>query len=75
MLYGLVALIGVRIWIEHRVDLTNPVNLMVAGASIVAGVGDLTIGLGPLELGGIAWGSLLIVLGYPLLRTVSALRR
>jgi hypothetical protein len=41
----------------------------------VAGAGNVIIGVSWLRLNGIAWGSLLIVLGYPLLRTLRAVRR
>jgi len=74
LLYGLIALVGVRIWLATRVDLLNPVNLMVAAAALVAGVGNLTVSIGDVALGGIAWGSLLIVIGHPLLRTLHASR-
>jgi uracil-xanthine permease len=72
LLYGLIAMVGVRIWLDNRVDLTNPVNLMVAAAALVAGVGDLTILVGGVALGGIAWGSMLIVVGHPILRSLRA---
>jgi xanthine/uracil permease len=74
VLFGTVAMIGVRVWLDNHVDLADPLTMMVAGAAIVAGAGDLTIDLGWLRLGGIAWGSLLIVLGHPLLRTLRAFR-
>jgi xanthine/uracil permease len=70
----MVAMVGIRTWLDNEVDLADPVNMMVAGAAIVAGAGNLTIDIGWLRLPGIAWGSLLIVLGYPLLRTLRALR-
>lgn len=75
LLYGLIALVGVRIWLDNKVDLLNPVNMMVAGAALVAGVGNLNVQVGGLDLGGIAWGSLLIVIAHPLLRTMYAARR
>ncbi|SHF34403.1 solute carrier family 23 protein [Streptoalloteichus hindustanus] len=68
VLYGLIGLIGVRIWIDNKVDLTEPVNLMVVAAALIAGIGNLTLSVGGLELGGIAWGSLGIIALYPLLR-------
>jgi uracil-xanthine permease len=75
VLFGLVVMTGVRVWLDHDVNLTDPVNLMVAGAAVVAGAGDVTIDVGSLQVDGIVWGSLLIVLGYPLLRTLRTLRR
>lgn len=74
VLYGLIGLLGVRIWQNAGVDFTDPVNLMVAAAAVVAGVGDLTLTLGSVELGGIVWGSVGILLVYPLLRWMSGSR-
>ncbi|WNV89746.1 solute carrier family 23 protein [Umezawaea sp. Da 62-37] len=74
VLYGLIGLIGVRIWMDNKVDLTNPANAMVGGAALVAGVGDLTMKLGDMELGGLVWGSLLIVILHPVMRWLRAAR-
>lgn len=75
VLYGLIGILGVRIWMEAKVDFTDPVNLMVAAAALVAGIGDLTLTVGSVELGGIAWGSIGILIAYPLLRRAADLRR
>ena len=71
VLYGLIGLLGVRIWSDSKVDFTDPVNLVVVAAAIVAGIGDLTLKVGSVELGGIAWGSVGILVGYPVLRALS----
>ncbi|SDI90192.1 uracil-xanthine permease [Actinokineospora alba] len=68
LLYGMIGLVGVRIWMANKVDFTDPVNQLVAAAAVVAGVGNLTITIGELTIEGIAWGSMFIVLAYPLLR-------
>jgi uracil-xanthine permease len=75
VLYGLIGLLGVRIWMDARVDFTDPVNLTVAAAALVAGIGDLTLSIGSVELGGIAWGSIGILIGYPAMRRLAAMRR
>ncbi|GGU37179.1 solute carrier family 23 protein [Lentzea flava] len=75
VLYGLIVLIGVRIWMDRGVDLTSPVNAMVGGAALVAGVGDLTIEIGDLSMGGMVWGSLLVVILHPVMRWLRAARR
>ena len=71
VLYGLIGLLGVRIWFENKVDFTDPVNLTVVAAALVAGIGDLTVKVGSAELGGIAWGSIGILIGYPVLRRLA----
>jgi uracil-xanthine permease len=75
VLYGMVVMVGVRWWLDNHVNLADPVNMMVAGAAIVAGAGNLTIEVGWLRVNGIVWGSALIVLGHPLLRTLRTMRR
>uniref|UniRef100_UPI0004749E5D solute carrier family 23 protein n=1 Tax=Rhodococcus sp. R1101 TaxID=1170698 RepID=UPI0004749E5D len=74
VLYGLIGILGVRIWMDAKVDFTDPVNLTVAAAALVAGIGDLTLAIGSVELGGIAWGSIGILVAYPLLRRLADLR-
>ncbi len=75
VLYGLIGILGVRIWADAKVDFTDPVNLTVVAAAIVAGIGDLTLSIGSVELGGIAWGSVGILVGYPLMRWLAGFRR
>ncbi|MFD6860693.1 uracil-xanthine permease family protein [Rhodococcus sp. NPDC060090] len=75
VLYGLIGLLGVRIWMDAKIDFTDPVNLTVVAAALVAGIGDLTLSIGSIELGGIAWGSTGILVAYPLLRRLADLRR
>ncbi|SNS25779.1 uracil-xanthine permease family protein [Rhodococcoides kyotonense] len=74
VLYGLIGLLGVRIWFDNKVDFTDPVNLMVVAAALVAGIGDLTLTVGSVELGGIAWGSVGILVGYPIVRALARAR-
>ena len=71
VLYGLIGLLGVRIWTDSKVDFTDPVNLTVVAAALVAGIGDLTLTIGSVELGGIAWGSVGILVGYPVMRALN----
>lgn len=74
VLLGVVVMIGIRVWLDNHVNLADPLTMMVAGAAIVAGAGNVTVDLGGLRLTGVVWGSLLIVVGHPLLRTLRGLR-
>lgn len=71
VLFGMLALIGVRIWMDAEVDFTDPVNLAVIGTALVAGVGELTVSIGDLRITGVVWGSVMIVLVYPVLRRIA----
>lgn len=67
MLYGMIGLLGVRIWIDNKVDFSHPVNLAAAAVALVVGIGNLTLPIFGVELEGIAWGSIGILVFYPLL--------
>jgi uracil-xanthine permease len=73
-LFGLLGMMGVRIWAQSKVDLTDPVTLLIAGVAVIATVGDLTISVWGLELHGAAWGALLVVVLYPVVRRLRARR-
>ena len=42
VLYGMIGLLGAKIWKENRVDFGNPVNLVPVAAGIIIGIGDVT---------------------------------
>lgn len=68
VLYGLIGMLGVRIWQDNKVNFNNPVNLTAAAVALVAGIGNLTLSIGSVELEGIAWGSVGIIVFYPVLK-------
>ncbi|GAA4026375.1 solute carrier family 23 protein [Allokutzneria multivorans] len=75
VLFGLIGLVGVRIWMENKIDLTDPVNLMVGGVALVAGIGNLELTIFGATIGGIAWGSLMIIVLHPVMRGLNNLRK
>jgi uracil-xanthine permease len=72
ILFGLIAVLGARIWIEARVDFRDPVNLATAGVALVVGAGNYTLHWGDYEFAGIALGTLAAVLVFQILRPLSA---
>jgi len=63
VVFGLIAVAGARIWVENKVDFTQPANLMVAAITLVLGTGDYTLRFGEFTLGGIGtatFGALLL---------------
>ena len=52
ILFGLIAVLGARIWIEARVDFRDPVNLVTAGVALVVGAGDYTLHWGDYTFAG-----------------------
>ena len=61
VLFGLIAATGGRIWVENKVDFTDPRNLLTAAFALMAGAGNLTLKFGAITLGGVgtaAFGSI-----------------
>ncbi len=68
VLYGMIAVLGARIWVEARVDFRDPINLMTAAVAIIVGAANYTIRAGNYEFNGIAIGSLGAIAIYQVLR-------
>lgn len=62
VLYGMIGLIGAKIWVENGVDFGNPVNLVGLSAGLIAGIGGVTMTFTEdFELSGIALGTILVI--------------
>ena len=66
VLYGMIGLLGAKIWKENQIDFGNPVNLVPVSAGIIIGVGDVSLTIGDFSLGGIAFGTIVTVAVYHL---------
>ena len=73
-LYGLIGIIGVKIWIDNRVDFSRPVNQLTAAVALIIGITDLTFHTGQVTIGGIALGSIAAVVIYHLMRIIASWR-
>lgn len=69
VLYGMIGLIGAKIWVDNRVDLGNPVNLIPLAAGLIAGIGGVSLKITDnFELSGIAFGTILLICLYHLVK-------
>lgn len=64
VLYGLVGVLGVRIWLTNRVDFSRPINQMTAAIPLIIGIADFTWHAGTLTFTGIALGSIAALVVY-----------
>ncbi len=75
ILYGLIAVLGGRIWVEARVDFKNPVNLFPAAIGLVAGAANytwsFTIAHEGFSFNGIAIGAFTTIIVYQLMNILS----
>jgi xanthine/uracil permease len=69
VLYGMIGLLGAKIWKENNVDFGNPINLVPLAAGIVIGIGDVSLKFSDsFTLSGIALGTIVAVGLYHLAR-------
>ena len=67
VLYGMIGLVGAKIWVENGVDFGNPVNLVGLAAGIIAGIGGVTLQItDDFELSGIALGTIMVIVYFHL---------
>jgi uracil-xanthine permease len=73
VLYGMIGLVGAKIWVENRVDFGNPVNMVGLAAGIIAGVGGVTLKItDDFSLSGIALGTILVIVYFHLVNSRGA---
>jgi len=72
-LYGMIGVLGARIWIESKVDFTNSTNLLIAASSVIIGISDLSWTRGDYTFNGIINATLVSVIGYRVLTWLSSL--
>ncbi|WP_448631012.1 uracil-xanthine permease family protein [Cellulomonas soli] len=74
MLYGMIGILGARIWVQNKVDFSDPVNLTTAAVALVIGVADFTWTTGDLQFAGIALGTAAAIGIYHLMRAITRWR-
>ena len=72
ILYGMIGLLGAKIWKENGVDFGNPINLVPVAAGIVIGIGNVSLKFTDnFILSGIALGTIVAVVAYHLARALA----
>ncbi|MBD8011576.1 nitrate reductase [Microbacterium sp. Re1] len=75
-LYGLIGVIGIKIWVDNRVDFSRPVNQYTAAVGLIVAVGGFMIKdpESGFELGGIVLATIGAILIYHLGNLIARLR-
>jgi uracil-xanthine permease len=72
VLYGMIGLLGAKIWKENRVDFANPVNLVPVAAGIIIAIGNTSLKITDnFELSGIALGTIVTLVGYHMAKAIA----
>lgn len=76
VLYGMIGLLGAKIWVQNRVDFGDPATLLPLAAGVIAGIGGVSLQVTPqFSISGIALGTLVTLVGYHLLRAFAPAQR
>ncbi len=68
VLFGMVVVLGARIWVEARVNFRDPVNLVTAAVSLIVGTANYTLTWGDYSFAGITLGTVAAIVIYQVLR-------
>jgi len=72
ILYGMIGLLGAKIWKENDVDFANPVNLVPVAAGIVIAIGNTSLVFSKtFSLSGIAFGTIVAIAAYHMARALA----
>ncbi|TFD88315.1 uracil-xanthine permease family protein [Cryobacterium serini] len=74
-LYGLIGVIGVKIWLDNKVDFSKPVNQFTAATALIIGIADFTLNAGALSFNGIALGTVAAIVIYHLMTWLGRIRK
>ncbi|MFC6379334.1 solute carrier family 23 protein [Tatumella terrea] len=74
VVFGLIAVSGARIWVQHQVDLSRNNHLIMVAVTLVLGAGNFSLNIGSFTLSGIGtatFGAILLnaFLSYPRKKT------
>jgi NCS2 family nucleobase:cation symporter-2 len=73
-LFGMIGVLGARIWIDGRVNFANPINLYIAASCLIIGISDMSWTRGDYTFSGIINATILAVFGYQILNRIAKAR-
>jgi len=74
-LFGMIGILGARIWIDNKVDFANSTNLLIASSALIIGIADYSWTRGDYTFTGIVNATLVAVIGYRVLNTIAEARK
>lgn len=74
-LYGLIGIIGIKIWVDNRVDFSRPVNQYTAAVALVMAIAGFSIQWGDFQLGAIVIAAATALIIYHLGNAIARWRK
>ena len=73
-LFGMIGILGAKIWIESKVNFADSTNLVIAGSAIIIGIADISWTSGEFTFNGIINATLVAVIGYRVFHLIAKSR-
>ena len=73
-LFGMIGILGARIWIDAKVDFTDSLNLLIAASALIIGISDMSWSVGKYTFSGIINATLVAMLGTLVLHGIRKAR-
>jgi NCS2 family nucleobase:cation symporter-2 len=73
-LYGLIGIIGVKIWLDNKVDFSKPKNQFTAATALIIGIANYTWQFGDVVFNGIALGTIAAIVIYHVMNVLGRIR-
>jgi NCS2 family nucleobase:cation symporter-2 len=74
-LFGMIGVLGARIWIDAKVDFADQTNLYVVASALIIGISDLSWTSGQFAFSGIVNATLMAVVGYQVFTRIAKARK
>ena len=70
LLYGMIGMVGIRIWVENKVNFDKPLNIMVAAITMIIAIGQFAFAFNGISFNGIAIGTIVVLVAYHGLKAI-----
>lgn len=70
LLYGMIGMMGVRIWVDNHVNFDKSLNVMTAAIVMIIGIADFTFAIQSVQFNGIAIGTIAVLVAYHGLKAI-----
>jgi len=74
-LFGMIGVLGARIWIDAEVDFSDTTNLYIVASALIIGISDLSWTSGQFAFSGIINATLMAVVGYQVFTRIAIARK
>ena len=73
-LFGMIGILGAKIWVENKVNFSDTTNLMIIACTLVIGIADVSFTVGDYTFNGIINATIVSIVGYQIMRRIAIMQ-